>query len=269
MVFSIFNFFASQKPKPNVERFLKMLWLSQRPTWVSQVIAQLTENDKGIPVLFLTLLKDTHITQCTVEIIKNLLIAYPKPEWNVCQQVSKMLSPENAQIELVCVLAIGSEKSSYNREFYHKIRVLKMHEIGQWRKYLTHIKSSTNLICGKFDRKTDYTTVLFNEPLDFTLRNTSKENDIISLYKGTIYKNKILRSPIEVSLPISFTQRDFHLLVDYMTEPLVIIVKNVDENVVPPPNVYLVYIENSKSFGANILPYVEDLSSDRVLDLVV
>lgn len=269
MVFSFFGFFSSPKPKPNLERFLRMLWLSNRPEWVSKQIEYLTETDKGVPVLFLTLLNNSIITPHTSEIIKNLLITYSKPEWNVCLQVSKMLSSANAQLELVCVLAIGSEKSTYNREFYHKIRVLKTMEIGAWRKYLTNIKTVTKQVFKEYQKTIDYTLVLFNEPLNYTSKNPSKTQDIISLYKGNIYKNKIMRTPIEVSLDTPFEQRDLHLLVDYIKEePVVIITKTISENVIPPSNVFVVFMDSSKSYGPNILPYIGEQSTFSLIDLI-
>jgi hypothetical protein len=253
----LFKLFSSSKePKYVNKDLLKMLWLSDRPDWVMDIIAQMTKDNEEIPSIFMTC-----IIPYSSELVKRLLIAYPQPKWNVCLQVSKLLV-ENTPTATVCANAIGTEHAKYNKEFYHKLRVLKGMEMGQWRKFLALLRGE-KLDVVKAKSK-PYTLGLFNEPFGTSkkiLGNPSIDNDILSLYKGHVYRNRIMRVPVEIELDDEFKQADFHGFASGMIdESLVIITKHIGEGVIPPKNVYLVFIESSKSFSERILPYFEEAS---------
>lgn len=267
-MFGYISSLFTSKEKPQLSQFLKLLWLSHRVEWVMSLIGQLETIESNVPVLFLQQLTENHVTKYTSEIVKQLLIKYPKPEQGVCLEVSKMLK-EDTFIGAACAQAIGNEKNTnWNKEFYHKIRVLKSLEIGPWRKYLQAVKAKLDELRPILETKTtEYTLGLFNEPLNFTVKNTSSTQEILSLYNGRMFKNKVLRTVIEVPLDRALTQKDFHLFAEYMSnEPLVIITKHVDADVKPPKNMYVVFMESSKSFGERILPFVEVISTWNVLD---
>jgi hypothetical protein len=215
--------------------------------------------------MFLNSLDETTVTANTLSIIKNLLTKYYLLD-GLCLQVSKMLCSET-NIGRACAFAIGVEKSNYNNNFYHKIRVILGMEQGQWRKFLSSLKSY-EFKPHVFPKTLDYICGLFNEPLDYTCKNPSSKNNILSLYKGYIYKNKHLRTPIEVPLDIPFSQQDFHSFVEFLgDEPIVIITKHIDKNVTVPNNFYLIFTETTQSFGDRILSYVGE--TYNLLDIIV
>jgi phage host-nuclease inhibitor protein Gam len=253
--------------KPELNQFLKMLWLSHRVDWVMSLIGQVESIEVNVPVLFLQQLTEANVTKYTSEIVKQILIKYPKPENGVCLEVSKMIK-EDTFIGGSCAHAIGNEKNTYNKEFYHKIRVLKSLEIGPWRKFLQSVKAKLDELRPNLETKTiEYTLGLFNEPLNFTVKNTSSTQDILSLYNGRMFKNKVLRTVIEVPLDGALKQCHFHNFAEHMgDEPLVIITKHVDVDVKPPKNMYVVFLESTKSFGERILPFAEIISTYNVLD---
>jgi len=269
VVFSFISSLFSTKSKLQIQAFLKLLWFSQRLDWIDSQISELMKIEPTAPVMFLCALTESNVTTLTQSIIRNLLIKYPKPEYGVCLQVSKMLG-EGTFVGAACAQAIGIEKSPYNKEFYHKIRVLKTMEQGQWRKFLIAVKSHMdNFKPSLFTKTIDYTCGLFNEPLDYTCKNPSHTCEILSLYKGRIYKNKLMRTPIEIPLDIPFTQKDFHLLVEMTgNEPIVIVTKHIGQDVIVPKNFHLVFIDSTASYGERIYPFIGESATWNLLDLI-
>lgn len=267
-MFSLFNFFAT-KEEPKLESFMKMLWLSPRIDWVDKILEQLLEKDSNSIVIFLNQLSESLVTRHTSEIVKNILIKYNHSKWNVCMAVCKLLVPDTF-VGAACAQAIGNEKSSYNKDFYHKIRVFKAMEMGVWRKFLQSCRNKMDEFQPSLKTKTiEYSCGLFNEPLNFTLKNPSSTNNILSLYNGRIYKNQIMRTPIEVPLDIPFSQKDFHSFAEHAgSEPLVIICKHIGEGITVPKDFYLVFTETTKTFGERIYPFVEVVSTWNLLDTI-
>lgn len=268
MIFTYLASLLASKEKPQIDKFLRLLWLSHRVEWVINLCEQLVSIEPKVHILFLQQLTENHVTKYTSEIIRQLLIKYPKPEHNVCLEVSKMLK-EDTFIGAACAVAIGSEKNtSWNKEFYHKIRTLKQLEIGPWRKYLNSVKEKINELCPILETKSvEYTLGLFNEPLSNSTKNTSSTNEILSLYNGRMFRNKHMRTCVEIALDLPLKQSDFHMFAEHMgDEPLVIITKNLDEKITVPKNMYVVFIDSTKSFGERIFPYVEIISTWNLFD---
>lgn len=261
MAFSFISAIFSSKSSPEIQGFLKLLWFSSRIDWISDIIEQLVKIEPKAHIMFLNCLEEKSVTQSTSAIIKKLLIKYYSLD-GLCLQVSKMLH-ENTAIGRACAFAIGVEKSN---DYYHKLRALVGMEQGQWRKFLSSLKSH-EFKQHVFPKTLDYICGLFNEPLNYTCKNPSSKNNILSLYKGHIYRNKHLRTPIEVSLDIPFSQKDFHFFVEFLgDEPIVIITKHIDKNVIVPNNFYLVFTETTQSFGERILPYIGE--TYNLLDMI-
>lgn len=272
MVFAFLSSLFSTAPKAPVstvlDTFYQTLWLSKRTDWVLTLIAQLYEIDQTAPASFMARLQESHVTAHSSTIIKQLLITYPKPEQDVCKQVSLLLVTDSC-VGVACATAIGNEKHTYNKQFYHKIRVLKGLEQGDYRKLLTEIKGSVVTSPPLASSATKYTLGLFNEPIPHVVKNPSDKHDIMSVYKGYAYRNKILRTPIELPLDIPFVQKDFHLFAEVVgDEPMVIVVRHIGPDVVVPKGYFLVFVESTKSFGERILPFVDGITESNLLDVI-
>uniref|UniRef100_A0A6C0JUG8 Uncharacterized protein n=1 Tax=viral metagenome TaxID=1070528 RepID=A0A6C0JUG8_9ZZZZ len=276
-VSSLFTTTGNKTNKPQLQQLLKMLWLCDKPETVLATIEKLTKTDDTVPKLFLQQFKYT--TPNTVCIIKGLLETYYAAKYEVCSTAAEMLV-EDTILGSYIALAIGTEGNKHNKDFYHKIRVLKKMEMGPWRKFLGSCKNEkTNSIFNTDNKEiSSFTLGLFNEPFasrespvyNKTVSNPSRVNDILSLYKGTIYKNKILRTPIEVSLDKPLEQKDIHGFIRGLAsdEPLVIVCKKIDRDVSPPGNVFIIYLEDTESIHNNIFPFINNLVIVNLIDVL-
>lgn len=258
----------TKEEQPVGEHILDMLWHCRKVNHVLDVVDKMTEGNKQVPLVFMQQLTEDKVAAHTHKIIKEILIKYNAPSWGVCKQVADYLTDKTPCIASACAIAIGTEKVKWNKEFYHKIRVLKGMEMGEWRKVLKqHRAKEDYVITEKVKTPREYTLGLFNEPLHKTVINTSGQDvPILSLYKGTIYKNKHCRTPIEIALDDPLTQKDISKFVaeKNVNEDIVIICKSVDKDVVPPEGVYVCFMETTDSFVDRVYPYVDNIEYSSV-----
>jgi len=268
--------YSEKKEKPTVDHILAALWFCKKTDRVMTLIEKLTELDNNVPRLFLEKLTEEKVNVFTQKIIKKLLTKYNAPKWGVCKKVADFLKKDSycnvatddkstSCIASACAIAIGTEKAKWNKEFYHKIRVLKSMEMAEWRKFLKEVRKRENYIAPEKTEVRYYTLGLFNEPLHRVVINTSGQDvPVISVYKGAVHKNKHCRSPIEIPLDTPLTQKDLNIfLKEKRDEPMVIIAKNIGKGVSPPEDVYICFMNDSESFGKGIYPYISnnDVSS--------
>jgi len=263
------SFFTSTTPlqAENVSHMLAMLWHCKKISHVKEVVNKLTNANEQAPLIFIQELSADKVASHTYRIVKEILIHYNAPSWGVCKYIADNL--DKPVIGPVFAISIGTEKekSRWNKEFYHKIRVIKGMELGQWRKYLKDIRTKLDNVPPKSNtEQCHYTLGLFDEPLCKTVFNTSMENPILSIYKGKITKNKHFRSPIEVELDQTLTQQDVLKFVSEkdVNENLVIIAKKVGKDVNPPEGVYVCFMEETESFSDRVYPYIDNVDYSSV-----
>jgi hypothetical protein len=250
--------FSKPLPEPLGEQMLSVLWYSQKVEKVLNIVEKLTKLHETAPLTFMKFLKPIHVSPVTDEIVKQILMKYNAPKYGVCKWVGDYLVNNSNLITTAFTLAIGTEKASWNKEFYHKIRVLNGLEMGAWRKLLNDRRKGPEYGIIEPRDPIKYTIGLFNEPVVAVTLNTSGQDiPIISVYKNQIYRNTHSRSPIELALDVPFQQSDFHLFIsEKKDENMVIITKKIGKNVVVPEGIYLVFIEDTESFGKGIYPYI-------------
>jgi len=258
--------YSNEESPPVAEHILSTLWYCKKIDHVMKVIEKMTEGNKHVPKTFLEQLSEDKVATHTHKIIKEILVKYNAPSWGVCKQISDYIADKTPCIASACAIAIGTEKVKWNREFYHKIRVLtttegKSLEMGEWRKLLKQYRSTEDYISNEKKRSRTYTLGLFNEPLHKTVINTSgKDVPILSLYKCKLFRNKHCRTPIEIPLDDALTQKDVEKFKEEKgDEHLVIIAKNVAKDVKPPEGVYVCFMEDTESYADRVYPYVDNI----------
>lgn len=260
--------FSEKNSQSDGKHILSTLWYCKKVEHIMKIVDKMAELNKDAPVLFLQQLTEKKVETHTHKIIKEVLIKYNAPSWKVCKQVSDYLSDKTPCIASACAIAIGTEKVKWNKEFYHKIRVLKDMEMGEWRKFLKNLRSKEDYVRAKTSNDIkNHTFGLFNEPLHKTVINNSEcDMPILSLYKGEFKTNKHCRSPIEISLDEPLTQKDVSKFVDkkHADEDLVIITKFVDKDVSPPKGVYVCFMDETDSFADRVYPFVDNISYSSV-----
>jgi hypothetical protein len=251
---------SSVKQEPNGDQILAMLWFSQKIEKSMKIIDKLTKLHENTPLLFIKSLNPSQVTAITPEILKLLLSNYNAPKWGICKWVSDYLKISSNPITTALSIAIGTEKASWNKEYYHKIRVLSGMEMGQWRKFLNEKRRGPEFITIEKQPIKKYSIGLFNEPVDLvTLNPSGMDVPIVTCYKKNITKNKHCRTPIELPLDIPFQQSDFHsFIAEKKAEPMVIITKNIGQDVIVPEGFYLLFVNDTESFGKGIYPYISN-----------
>jgi len=252
---------SSPKVEPSGEQILSMLWYSHKTEKIMKIIEKLTKLRENTPLLFIKSLKPCQVGSTTPEILKQLLTNYNAPKWGVCKWVAdylKQITP--TPITTALAIAIGTEKATWNKEFYHKIRVLLSMEMGQWRKFLNEKRKGPEFVTIDKKPVKRYSIGLFNEPVDLvTLNPSGMDVPIVTCYKKNITKNKHCRTPIEIPLDIPFQQSDFHsFIAEKKAEPMVIITKNIGKDVIVPDGFYLLFVNDTDSFGKGIYPYISN-----------
>ena len=269
MISYLSSFIYSDQEKPTGEQILSTLWYCPKTDRVMTLVNKMTKLNEKTPLMFMQQLTEEKVSSTTHKIIKEMLSLYNSPKWGVCKFVADLMTEKNPCMSAACAIAIGNEKSKSNKEYYHKIRVLKSLEMAEWRRELKEVKrKETYVVNDSLPEIKHFSIGLFNEPLHKPVLNTSGQDvPILSSYKNKMYKNKNCRSPIEISLDIPFTQEDFHLFIkEKKDEPLVIITKYVGKNVVPPEGIYLCFIKDTDSFSPGIYPYLSNKSLDNFFD---
>lgn len=268
--------YSSEKSQPIGEHILSMLWYCKKVDHVLKIVDKMAEGNNKVPKAFLEQLSEEKVTTHTHKVIKEILSKYNAPSWGVCKKVADYLTDKTPCIASACAIAIGTEKVKWNREFYHKIRVLKSLEMGEWRKLLKDFRKKENYVVIEEVAETKkYSLGLFNEPLHKPVINPSGlDNPILSIHKGTVYKNKHCRTPIEIAMDDPLTQHDINKFVSEkdVNEDIVIITKSVAKDVVPPEGVYVCFIVDTESFADRVYPYVDNTSYtclDKFFNMVV
>ena len=265
--------YSSDEEQPLAEHILSTLWYCKKPDRIMKIVDKMAEKNALVPVTFIQQLTEDKVTIFTHKIIQKVLMKYNASKWGVCKQVADMLTTKS-RISTACAIAIGSEKAKWNKEFYHKIRVLKSKEMAEWRKYLKMHRSDESYETVKITYTKPFTIGLFNEPLSGVVLNPSaKDVPILSCYKGVISKNRHCRRPVEIPLDTPFMQSDIaHFLSETNDdEDIVIIAKSIGADVVPPEGVYICFMEDTESYSDRIYPFVKNSdysSAENFFDMI-
>jgi hypothetical protein len=261
------SFVYSAQEKPTGEQILTTLWYCTKTERVIKIVNKMTKINQKTPLMFMQQLSEEKVSSNTHKIIKEILTLYNAPKWGVCKYIADLMNDKTPCIAAACAIAIGSEKSKWNKKFYHKIRVLKGMEMSEWRKFLKEIKRKENYVIKEQSEKIKkYSLGLFDEPLHACALNTSGQDvPILSVYKNKLYKNTHCRSPIEIPLETPFEQKDFHLFIgEKKDEPLVIVTQYIGKNVVPPEGIYLCFIKDTESYSKGIYPYISGIHNSTL-----
>lgn len=237
----------------NVEFFMRVL-KSAVETWPEIHIAFFKQYVDGKDLL-----------ESSVDMVKMMMIEWPE---DLSKPMAGLLNANN----IVAAKAMGSEKSKFNKTYYTEVRKAIKMSPTDFRAFLVEARKGWDLVNKNYDTTKPYCLALFNEPLVFNITNIKCNEDIpiISMYKGEINKHDYMYDPTKTQLETPLTQADVYKLQKNLDQdvPLVIISTNIDENVVPPKNVWLIFTETTKSWGDRIVPFFHEKGHSVIVNLM-
>lgn len=259
-------FFPSSSPtKQDALAVLDRFRYSSDVEFMVKTLKNAMDTWKNIHVSFLSQLAKGESYESTVELMKGMMTEWPE---DLAQTMSDLLKSEN-----VCAAkAMGSEKSKFNKQYYTLVRNAMKMSSEDFRKFLVAIRKGMEDAPLVVEGTKPYCLCLFNEPLVFNITNLKCNEDvpIITLYKGVIKRHPYMYDPVETQLDAPLTQNDVYTLQKEAKTnvPLVILAANIDENVVLPENVWVVFTESTKSWGSRIVPFFNENTNSVLLNMI-
>lgn len=209
----------------------------------------------GIQTTFLKQFASGQVLEATVEMIKAMMIEWPEELKPV---MAGLLKAEN----VVAAMAMGSEKSKFNKSYYALVRDEMKMQSEEFRKHLVGIRKGWDVVSKTFPSTKQYSLCLFNEPFVFNITNIPCNQDlpIITMYKENVEKHEYLYDPTNLPLDTPLTQKNVYEFQKHASKehPIVIVAGNVDENVYVPENVWIVFTNSTKSWGERIVPFFNE-----------
>lgn len=209
----------------------------------------------GIQSTFLKEFATGQVLEATVEMVKAMMIEWPEELKPV---MAGLLKAEN----VVAAMAMGSEKSKFNKSYYTLVRDEMKMQSEEFRKHLVSIRKGWEVVSKTFPSTKPYCLCLFNEPLVFNITNIpcNKDLPIITMYKDKVEKHEYIYDPTNLLLEKPLMQKDIYEFQKHANteHPIVIITGNVDKNVVVPENVWIVFTNSTDSWGDRIIPFFNE-----------
>jgi hypothetical protein len=170
-------------------------------------------------------------------------------EWpeDLCESMKMLIKKDN----ILAGMAMGTERSSYNTNYYTLVKNSLNMTHSEFRKKLVDLKGLWDVIVRIYPQTRQYTICLHNEPLNYKITNSI----IYTCYRDVLKMHEYIYDPVETQLNTPLNSPIWNYI---KQRPLVIITSNIDAQMDPPKDVYLIYTESTKSWGARILPYFNE-----------
>lgn len=250
-------FFSSNEPtEEDCLKTLEYLAYISSGDFCIETIASAKEKFPNIHKSLFTKVAYVPSTVTAMTLLKNMMVEWPD---DLIPSMKDVLTRDIPSVN--ASMAMGSEKSKFNTSFYTKVRDALSLRSSEFRALLKSIKENLNdLHTVNVDVTQEYCLCLFNEPINIHISNISCNKDIpiLSMYKGEIEEHEYMYEPTNSPLETPLTMDDVNILRKKTDKPLVIITSHVDEGVIPPENVFVVFTETTKSWGSQVIPFFNE-----------
>lgn len=176
--------------------------------------------------------------------VKNMMIEWPE---DLAPIMAKLLKSQN----VLAGMAMGTEKSTYNGNYYNLVKMQMGCTLGEFRKQLVEIKKLWDIVPRNYPQTIPYTICIHNEAINYKVTAPV----IYTCYKDIIKMHEYMYDPVETPLNTPLTTPIWNYI---KPRPLVIITANIGPQMNPPENVYLIFTESTKSWGTRIYPYFNE-----------